>query len=107
MFPFLSNLSSKATEAIYYVQSFHDLLQHVVFAGKPGLDRVVKGQFVITLARSGMKLDEDNWRHCIKRDIHIEQALMVPRPRAARSKGCPFPGCSGAVPAGGSGDNTW
>lgn len=42
------------------------MLQHVIFAGRPGLQQVINGQFVITLATSGMRIDEYNWHAFIK-----------------------------------------
>ena len=83
------------------------MLRLVVFAGKPGLDQVVRGQFVITMSKTGVSLGEWNWDHCITRDIHLEQAIMVPPPRS-KSKGCPFSGCTGTnFLSGTSGENTW
>ncbi|KAK0702829.1 hypothetical protein B0H67DRAFT_449163, partial [Lasiosphaeris hirsuta] len=77
--------------------SFCNMLQHVVFAGRPGLHRVTTGQFAITLAMSGVRIDQYNWETFIKSDIHI-QAMVVSR--ASTGKGsdpntCPFSRCAG------------
>ncbi|KAK4675721.1 hypothetical protein QC764_0081020 [Podospora pseudoanserina] len=90
-------------------RSFGNMLQHVIFAGRPGLQRVINGQFVITFATSGMRVDEYNWHAFIKRDIHIQQAMVVSRANTgknAHAKKCPFPGCVGEI-AKGDRAGTW
>ncbi|KAH6636439.1 hypothetical protein F5144DRAFT_179711 [Chaetomium tenue] len=77
-------------------ESFCDLLQRVVFAGKPGLDQVTDDQFAITLANAGrMNLNPFTWRLVLEKNIHIEQTMVVCRAYSKPSKACPFPGCSG------------
>ncbi|KAK3295833.1 uncharacterized protein B0H64DRAFT_322065 [Chaetomium fimeti] len=77
-------------------ESFCDLLRHVVFAGKPGLDQVASGQFVITLAKMrNLTLTSDNWSYVLKKDMHIEQAMVIPRARSKSRNRCPFLGCAG------------
>ncbi|KAK1758072.1 hypothetical protein QBC47DRAFT_132577 [Echria macrotheca] len=80
--------------------SFCNMLQHVVFAGRPGLHLVTAGQFAITLAGSGTRIDQHNWFNFIKRDAHIQQAMVVSRAITGKSsdaKRCPFPGCAGEL----------
>ncbi|KAG7294396.1 hypothetical protein NEMBOFW57_004467 [Staphylotrichum longicolle] len=64
-------------QACEHWRSFRDMLRHVVFAGKPGLDHVTSGRFVITLAKTGQRLNSNNWTEFMKRDVHIEQAMIV------------------------------
>jgi hypothetical protein len=67
-----------------------------VYAGKPGLDRIVGGQFTITLAEAGdVNLTPYNWTSFLKRDMHIEQAMIVYQATSTPREGCPFPGCAG------------
>ncbi|KAK0618888.1 hypothetical protein B0T14DRAFT_565795 [Immersiella caudata] len=80
--------------------SFCNMLQHVVFAGRPGLDRVTTGQFAITLATSGARVDQYNWENFIKRDLHIQQAMVLSRANTGESHDtneCPFPRCDGKI----------
>jgi hypothetical protein len=80
------------------MKSFCGLLRHVVYAGKPGLDRVTSGQFAITLAKAtDVTLNSKNWVHFLKRDLQIEQAMVILRASSAPRKGCPFPGCAGTT----------
>ncbi|EAQ91090.1 predicted protein [Chaetomium globosum CBS 148.51] len=79
-------------------ESFCDLLQGVVYAGKPGLDQVASGQFAITLAKRGdFNLNSFSWDSSLEKKLHIEQAIVVPRAYSRPSKGCPFPGCCGTT----------
>lgn len=82
------------------------MLRHVVFAGKPGLDHVTSGRFVITLAKTGQRLNSNNWTEFMKRDVHIEQAMIVTSPRS-KPTGCPFPDCDGPILAEGESGKTW
>ncbi|KAK4157975.1 hypothetical protein C8A00DRAFT_29046 [Chaetomidium leptoderma] len=77
-------------------ESFCDILRLVVFAGRPGLGRVASGQFSITLASSGTRLDPDDWIYFVRSDMHIEQAMVIPRANT-KPKECPFPSCAGAI----------
>ena len=90
-------------------KSFCHLLQHVVFAGRPGHSRVTTGQFAITLATSGAMMNRRNWQDFIKRDVHIQQAMVVSRENTSMTSEanvCPFPGCSGVVQRG-HGSKNW
>jgi len=84
------------------------MLENVVFAGRPGLSRVNTYQFAITLATSGVTINEWNWEALIKRGVHIQQAMVVFRGNTAASdaNGCPFPGCSGVIRRG-HGSREW
>jgi len=82
------------------------MLRHVVFVGKPGLDHVTNGRFVITLANTGQSLNSSNWIQFVKRDVHIEQAMVVTRPHSTRNA-CPLPGCGGTISSGEERRKTW
>ncbi|KAK3314160.1 hypothetical protein B0H66DRAFT_594935 [Apodospora peruviana] len=58
---------------------------HVVFAGRPGLSRVTTSQFAITLATSSARINQYNLANIIKRDMHIQQAMVVSRANTGKS----------------------
>lgn len=90
------------------MKSFCDLLQRVVYAGKPGLDQVTSGQFAITLAKaSEVNLNSVVWDMVLKKNMHIEQAMVVSREQSRPSKGCPFPGCPGTTVLTVNGGKRW
>ncbi|RYO84451.1 hypothetical protein DL764_009326 [Monosporascus ibericus] len=58
--------------------SFYNLLRSVIFAsGRPGASRVEAAQFIITLSKTGQKVEFWNWENAIKPGIHIEQAMIA------------------------------
>ncbi|KAI8718094.1 hypothetical protein NCS52_00887400 [Fusarium sp. LHS14.1] len=77
--------------------SFSDMLRLVVYANKrPGADLIVRNQFSIMVAQSGMELNERLWGCFVKSGLHIEQAMVVSR--ASSLKGdCVDPKCGGKV----------
>ncbi|KAK0654833.1 hypothetical protein B0T16DRAFT_318731 [Cercophora newfieldiana] len=81
-------------------ESFNNMLRHVVFAGRPGLDQISHGQFAILLARPLQRIKPHMWESYIRKDTHVEQAMVVERMSDGTEfapKGCSIPGCTGVM----------
>ncbi|XEU97683.1 hypothetical protein FSHL1_002969 [Fusarium sambucinum] len=62
--------------------SFCDLLRCVVYANeRPGANRIMQNLFAVTHAKTGIQVGEETWVTAVKPGFHIEQAMIVKRPR--------------------------
>lgn len=78
-------------------KSFCDLIRTVVYAnGRPGATQITRNRFVITIAKTGMRLQEQSWADAMRSGLHIEQAIVVSGVKTMKDK-CLYPGCSGTV----------
>lgn len=78
--------------------SFTVILKVVVYGNqRPGLDYIIRGQFQLTLAKTGRSIGQPHrWNSTIRPGAHIKQAMAVPRLPISKDA-CPYPSCAGTL----------
>ncbi|EUC45948.1 hypothetical protein COCMIDRAFT_25927 [Bipolaris oryzae ATCC 44560] len=79
-------------------ESFTDILKVVVYGNqRPGLEYILRGQFQLTLAKTGLSVGQSNpWVSIIRPGAHIKQAMVVPGLPVSKDT-CPYPSCTGTL----------